>query len=85
MVGAVVVEQGERWVNRWRPQEMDGECFEWETWLHFSWTTWVSALQRWPKRRSHDGGDEMRTGGGLSFNEEWSSPCRSAKLQPIEQ
>ena len=53
---------------------MDGECFEWETCLHSSRSTWVSALHQWSKRHSEDGRDEMRTGGGLSFNEEWSSP-----------
>lgn len=55
-------------------QEMDGECFEWETCLHSSWSTWVSALHQWSKRHSEDGRDEMRTGGGLLLNEEWSSP-----------
>ena len=34
----------------------------------------MSALHQWSKRRSEDERDEMRTGGGLSFNEEWSSP-----------
>lgn len=53
---------------------MDGECFEWETCLHSSQSTWVCALHQWSKRHSEDGRDEMRTGGGLSFNEEWSSP-----------
>lgn len=36
--------------------------------------TWVSALHQQSKRHSEDGRDEMRTGGGLSFNEEWSTP-----------
>lgn len=65
-------------------QEMDGECFEWETCLHSSRSTWVSALHRWSKRHSEDGRDEMRTGGGLLLNEEWSSPVGVRKAQPTE-
>lgn len=34
----------------------------------------MSALQQRSRRHSADERDEMRTGGGLSFNEEWSSP-----------
>ena len=60
-------------------QEMDRECFEWETCLHSSRSTWVSALHEWSKRHSEDGRDETRTGGGLSFSEEWSSPRRSGE------
>lgn len=41
---------------------------------------------QWSKSHSEDGRDEMRTGGGLSFNEEWSSPVdHLEKAQPIEQ
>lgn len=37
-----------------------------------------------PRGTARTGRDEMRTGGGLSFYEGWSSPCRSAKALPIE-
>lgn len=39
----------------------------------------MSALRQWSKRHSEDGGDEMRTGGGLSFNGGWSSPVDRAE------
>lgn len=45
----------------------------------------MSALHQWSKRHSEDGRDEMRTGGSLSFNEEWSSPVGLRKQQPIER
>lgn len=67
-------EEGEEGRTGGVHQEMDGECFEWETCLHSSRSTWVSALHQWSGRHSEDGRDKMRTGGGLSFNEQWSSP-----------
>ena len=43
----------------------------------------MSALHQWSNRHSEDGRDETRTGGGLSFSEEWSSPVDHA--QPTER